>query len=261
MNHYDNFEDYVNDKKRIYASQSKMQYTLCNYDDPRGREFHDDTSATSYYFSESPLPGDGFFLKDNTGYASLKGEVSTLLFPEVSIRGGHNRINLLCAAACAYLYGADIPSVRERLARFSGIPHRMEFVASKNGTQYYNDSAATIPQAAIHALQSFSKPVHIICGGTDKECDFTGFAEALSSHHIYLLEGTATDIFIKELKEKSIPYSGPFNTLGKAFDKASRTAGNGDIVILSPGATSFGMFLNEFDRGNQYKDLVNNLDD
>ena len=259
MNHYSSVREYAEDKKRIFASQDKTRYTLCNFDDPWGREFFNETPGTPVYFSSSSMEQDGAFLEGETGYMLAGGSKTEILPSGLKIPGSHNRINLLSAAACGFLFGVDSKRLKEKLGEFSGIPHRMELVRTVNGIAYYNDSAATIPQAAAMAVSSFGKPVHIICGGTDKECDFKGFAEALRTHRIFLLEGTATDIIRHDLEKLGITYAGPFSSLKMAFDAAGKVMRIGDTLILSPGATSFGMFLNEFDRGNQFKELVNGL--
>ena len=261
MNHYSSFEDYADDKRRIFSSQSAEHFTFCNFNDSWGRSFYHETPATPLYFTDDTLPEEfaGAFMKNDCGYIRWANKEAYILPEQLSIPGLHNKTNLLCAAACAAVYGGDPHMIAESAGNFRGIPHRMEKVRSIEGVDYYNDSAATIPQAAAEALRSFCNPVHIICGGTDKQCDFTGFADALSGHEVYLLEGTATDILINDLQQKGIPYQGPFSSLKSAFDAARKNSRKGDTVLLSPGATSFGMFLNEFDRGNQFRDLVLNL--
>ena len=155
------------------------------------------------------------------------------------------------------LSGIEAEQIRKHLSKFSGIAHRMEFVSIKNGVSWYNDSAATIPQATAAALKGVEKPVRLIAGGTDKKLDFNGTIEAFAlAKEIYLLEGSATKRLTTLLDNKNIAYRGPFKNLESAVKDASKDSQSGEIVIFSPGATSFGMFNNEFDRGDQFRQIV-----
>ena len=148
--------------------------------------------------------------------------------------------------------------IRSGLSCFPGIPHRLEQVAVVDGVLYVNDSAATIPQATAAAVGSFTGPVRLIAGGTDKELDFTGLSEALGrTAGLYLLEGDATPRFQKAAQEADIAWKGPFDSLLSALETARNDSRKGDTILLSPGCASFGMFKNEFDRGDQFRELVN----
>jgi UDP-N-acetylmuramoylalanine--D-glutamate ligase len=125
---------------------------------------------------------------------------------------------------------------------------------------FYNDSAATIPQATVAAVKSFKNPVLLITGGTDKEIDFSVLEEIKNKpKKIFLLEGTGTDKIIPLFKRINQTFKGPYNSLKTALEDAVHNSKKGDIILLSPGCASFGMFKNEFDRGNQFKDMVNRL--
>ena len=139
------------------------------------------------------------------------------------------------------------------------VPHRKELVATIQGRTFINDSAATIPQAI--QLQSFqNNTTHLIAGGTDKNLNPQDFLAACSpATHIYLLEGSYTEKIIPLLDQDAILYHGPFNSLDKACQAAFEQSNPKDIIILSPGCASFGMFRHEFDRGNTFKDWVHTL--
>jgi UDP-N-acetylmuramoylalanine--D-glutamate ligase len=130
-------------------------------------------------------------------------------------------------------------------------------VRERNGVRFYNDSAATIPEATLEAVSAFSEPVHLIAGGTDKNIDFTLFAEiAARVRGLYLLEGNATAAIARAAASA---YGGPYASLEEAVTAAADAARPGEIVILSPGCASFGMFQNEFDRGRRFRDIVEGL--
>ena len=119
------------------------------------------------------------------------------------------------------------------------------------------DSAATIPEAVAAALGSFEAPVVLLTGGTDKNLDFTPLARVASrAKKILLLAGTGTDKLVPLLQERSIPFEGPFSDLTGLVQAARNAAQSGDVVLFSPGATSFGLFRNEFDRGDKFRAAV-----
>ena len=146
------------------------------------------------------------------------------------------------------------------MASFGGVPHRLEFVRSAHGVDYYNDSAATIAEAAEAAVAAFDKPVHLIAGGSDKGLPLQPFEEiARAVKSLHLLSGTATERITALLREGGGGCTDPHETLEGALHAASMAARAGDVVLLSPGCASFWMVRNEFDRGDQFRALVNGL--
>jgi UDP-N-acetylmuramoylalanine--D-glutamate ligase len=263
MNRYSSMEEYVADKRYIYAHQDRDSYTVCNRDDPWGLSFASETPASVLWYSGSPqgLPGAWLAagshprgLYSPTGSEADSEEIlpSTILVP-----GRHQRKNLLSAALACRAFGASSSKIREAMGDFPGVEHRLEFFAAKDGISWYNDSAATIPQAVAAALEAFTGRVVLITGGTDKNLDFEPVRHVYSkAAAIVLLAGSGTDKLITMLDDDGIDYYGPYDNLSMAVDKARTLARSGDTVVLSPGCTSFGMFLHEFDRGRKYKDIV-----
>ena len=138
----------------------------------------------------------------------------------------------------------------------------MELVKTRKGVRFYNDSTATIPEAMAAGMDSFDSPVRLIAGGNDKKLDYTGVIKAFrKAASLYLLKGTATDKICSLLTKEEIPFKGPYPSLEEAFQNAAEDALPGDAVLLSPGATSFGMFINEFDRGDSFRKLAERLED
>lgn len=264
QNRYRSMEEYVADKRLIYADQSGEDFTLCNFDDAYGREFARETGGQVRYFSASPLPPpmEGAWLAEGIGHVREGGETREVMASKVLLPGPHNRLNLLVAGLAALLLGASVESVREGLSSFRGIPHRLALIREWRGISFYNDSAATIPEATAAALRSLERPIILIAGGTDKNLDFAPLGEVAGlPKEILLLAGSATAKAVAALSAKGRAYRGPFSSLGEAFDAAIDLAAIGDAVLLSPGCASFEMFRNEFDRGSAFVRLVEELPD
>ncbi|MCL2481319.1 MAG: UDP-N-acetylmuramoyl-L-alanine--D-glutamate ligase [Spirochaetaceae bacterium] len=267
LNRYSSMEEYVADKKIIYQNQDKDDFTLCYYDDKWGNIFASETRARSFFFSANRISGekvggsdiiDGAWLEENgCGFIKHNGNKEIILLDKIKLGGKHNKLNLLAAGAALYLFGIKSGLISKSLSEFTGIAHRMEFLRKINGVNFYNDTTATIPEAVIAAAESFSSPVRLISGGTDKNLDFSVFDKLKGkTENIYLLAGTATDKMIPFLNKYGILWRGPFNSLEEATEAAFKESKNGDVIIMSPGCTSFGMFKNEFDRGDKFKEIV-----
>jgi UDP-N-acetylmuramoylalanine--D-glutamate ligase len=164
------------------------------------------------------------------------------------------------------LYGVPAGTVRDALARFPGVEHRLELFLTWNALRFYNDSAATIPHATVEAVRSVQGPVVLITGGTDKSIDFSPLAEVVHlPRAIILLSGTGTEKIRALLKSAHVSAEGPFDNLRDAVAEAMARAEEvrsglrsteSVSIIFSPGCTSFGMFLNEFDRGRKFKEIA-----
>ena len=259
QNMYKNFSDYVDDKKQIYKGQSTPDHAIF-LKDSYGEEFAREFPGTSHFYDFRKSEGVEIWQEDNRGIMEYNGVREELLPEILQIPGRYFRQNCLIAAASARFFGVEPPVIRNALREFSGVPHRMERVRSLRGVDYYNDTTATIPEALAAGVESFDCPVRLIAGGNDKKLEYDCTADAFSeASGIYLLKGTATDKMISLLEEKKISYKGPFASLSDALKAAAGDACEGDAVILSPGATSFGMFINEFDRGDQFRKLAKEL--
>ena len=270
--HQDKYPDmasYIADKKVLFASQRPGQFAVFNADDPWQSDFPESTTAEVHWYSRAALePGrPGAWLQNGVGLRREAGRTETILPARLSVPGEHNRLNLLAAALGARLFGLDPEPIVAALASFPGIEHRLELVAERDGVRIYNDSAATIPEAAVAALRALPAPVFLIAGGTDKNLDFRPLAEAAGrAAGIYLLEGSATHKIEQLFRAGGIAFEGPFpdlvQALARAWEAARRAAGSGSAgasLLFSPGCASFEMFLNEFDRGRKFKELTKAL--
>jgi UDP-N-acetylmuramoylalanine--D-glutamate ligase len=272
LDKYDGMEAYVNDKRLIYRDQDENDVTIAA-DDTWGRSFLSESRGRSVPYSTKPLdsPGGWFSDPQGPGLARLweipgkgkreeKGRVVEVVPAKPLIPGFHQKQNLLIAALSLLDLGLEADFIRESLGRFPGIEHRLEFFHESGGVKFYNDSAATIPEAAAAALGAFEKPPVLVTGGADKELDFTPLALAAEkAKALILLAGTGSEKLKTILDSGGVKYRGPFDSLDAAISAAGEAAVPGDAVVLSPGCASFGMFLNEFDRGNKWKEVVKRL--
>lgn len=199
---------------------------------------------------------------------------SDLLPPALQIAGVHMRRNAAMAARSAYHVGMSVDRIRKEAADFSGVPHRLERVGTRDGIVIVNDTAATIPEATLAAARSYNAPIVLIAGGSDKGLDLAPIVTAAGEvkHNggsVVLLAGTATDILLPLLRDAGVRPYGPEQSLADGFKRALalaterrdtqiRTLAPGEVIVmLSPGCASFGMFVNEFDRGEQFRALAN----
>lgn len=261
QDYYDSMEAYAADKALVFAGQRPDGWCLLSDDDGWSRAYRaPHVSRVVRFTAERALPPAGSVagFDRGAGVLRLDGGAPVALVPEqTTLVGRHMRVNLLYAGVAAHLFGIPADEVRRRTASFTGVAHRLEVVAVEHGVRYVNDSAATIAEAVVAALDSFDAPVHLIAGGSDKGLpldEFAGIAARAASLH--LLAGTATERIVRLLDEHGGSYAGPYDSLEAAFEAASSRARPGEVVLLSPGCASFGMFRNEFDRGNRFRVLV-----
>jgi len=266
LDRYASMEEYVDDKRNIYRGQDSKCVTVAG-DDSWGKSFLCETKARPLVYSRCELEKDinGGWLSGGKGYARLcdfngvSREITELVPQRLLVPGEHQKINMLAAALAAYGCGVKAEKILNALADFKGIEHRLEFFHEVNGIRFYNDSAATIPEAAAACIEALSpqKQLVLVTGGTDKNLDFTILAKtAVKAKDIILLAGSGSEKLKLLLGEAGISFNGPFDDLDKAVVCALEKAHKGCNVALSPGCASFGMFLNEFDRGRKWKEAI-----
>ncbi|MBI9105761.1 MAG: UDP-N-acetylmuramoyl-L-alanine--D-glutamate ligase [Spirochaetales bacterium] len=266
---YNSMADYAADKAVIFEAQTKDDILILNSDSDFTPAFAAAAPSSIFYVTVNGVNTNGASIaRDGSGIWTENGISTRILGAVNTLKGSHNRQNLLTAAALLYKYGIDSELIIKGLAEFPGIAHRLEFIREVRGLHWYNDSAATIPEAAAAAVESFNGLVHLITGGTDKNLDFGVLADAARrAESISLLAGTGSDKIMRLFNTGNIAYDGPFSSLEDAVSNVCRrsqsSAGTKAAVpqtaVLSPGCASFGMFKNEFDRGDKFKALVNSL--
>jgi UDP-N-acetylmuramoylalanine--D-glutamate ligase len=261
LNYYESREAYFSDKLVMSSFQKPGDCLVKNRDNPVHGMVSPQEGVRHHSFGLDPaFEGDGSYVEGHRILYRRAGHPVDLLDVEdISLPGIHNLYNVLAAATAAVAMGITPDEVREGVAGFSGLPHRMEHVSTRNGVRFMNDSAATTPDAAIQGILSLQGPVTLIAGGSDKGLDLRRFVQVIDERvsHLILLEGTGTRRLI-ELGSLGAPYT-LHDNLEDAVRNAVEMAEPGTTVLLSPGFASFGMFKNEFDRGDRFRQLVGHL--
>lgn len=241
LNRYASLTDYFEDKKIIFKYQKKDDFLVLNQENEAVKKMAVEAKSQVVWFQQADLPKNW----------SLR------------LAGKHNRSNASAAYQVGRILGLYSSWMAAVFETFSGVAYRLETVAEINAVKYVNDTASTIPEATIAALQSFTEPIVLIAGGADKKLDFTqlGREIALKTKAVVLLEGTATDQLDQAIRqaEGGKKLAGRFTNFKKAILAAKTAAQSGEIVLLSPGCASFGMFVNEYDRGEQFNQLVEEI--
>jgi UDP-N-acetylmuramoylalanine--D-glutamate ligase len=262
LNRYGSFEHYAMAKATIVRWQRGADVAVLNRDNATAAAFAAQGHGNVMWFSRSQ-PVNGVYLDGSAIVMDWNGRRATLCErSDIMVRGEHNLENVLAASAAAVAWGAPADAVRPGVRSFVGVEHRLELVRELDGVAYYNDTAATAPAATLAALRSFGRPVVLIAGGADKELDFAALGREIAARvdRIVLLEGTATaKLEAAIVAAGGKPASRHFTDLQSAVGEARRLARPGDVVLLSPGCASFGMFNNEFQRGDVFRQTVNEL--
>ncbi|MDR2480230.1 MAG: UDP-N-acetylmuramoyl-L-alanine--D-glutamate ligase [Treponema sp.] len=270
LDRYKTMDAYVADKRIIYQGQDENDFTIAG-NDTWGRNFHAESRGRPLVYSPAPLEADaeGGWLTgpDGPGLVRLRhatpglaaGRTVELVPAQLLIPGFHQKRNMLAAGLVLLGLGLEPDFIREGLGSFSGLKHRLELFHQTQGIEFYNDSAATIPESAAAAIDALGRdvPLTLVTGGTDKKLDFSPLVQAAPlANKIILLAGSGSEKLARLFDEAGIAYQGPFDSLDRAVYAALENAVPGSRVALSPGCASFGMFLNEFDRGDKWKAAV-----
>lgn len=258
-------EEYVFAKKNIVAHQNKNDFAVINYDYNDSKKFDLITKANIVYFSRKNEV-KGCYVKDNK--IVLKKDINRIEIGHTSkllLRGEHNWENVTAAVIASSCLGATIQSIRNVIFDFKGLEHRLELVATNNGVSYYNDSFSTNPQPTMAAIDSFTEPLVLILGGSDKGLDYDEMAK-----HIKKSGNVKAIILIGQIADKiydslvNADYKGKIinlkmTNMQEVVTLCKKEATSGDVVLLSPASASFGMFSDYKDRGNQFKNQINKL--
>jgi UDP-N-acetylmuramoylalanine--D-glutamate ligase len=253
------FAAYVDAKARIFENQQADDFAVLNADDPTCVELAGRTNAQVFWFSREHEVESGAFVRDGQVIFRRDALAQVVLaVSEIPLKGSHNLENILAAVCAGVLMGCVPEKIRRAIVNFKAVEHRLEFVATIGGVEYYNDSKATNVDATMKALQSFPSNIHLILGGKDKGSDYTLLNDLLRERvkSVYTIGAAAEKIQSHIKGATQIVSSG---TIESAVKQASATAQPGDIVLLAPACASFDQFQNYEHRGRVFKDLVGRL--
>lgn len=263
LNRHYTMEAYAGAKEKIAQNQTEEQICVLNYENEYTRAFGEKCTAKVVYFSSARALENGYFLQGEEICKATCGHVEVLL----NIHTGMNLVGLCnvenVMAAIAMAEGMQVPmkTILKVVKSFKAVEHRIEFVATKGGVDYYNDSKGTNPDAAIQGIRAMSKPTILIGGGYDKQNEYDEWIEAFGDKVKWLvLIGQTREKIAECARKHGFTDIKMADTFEECLELCTKLAQPGDAVLLSPACASWGMFPNYEVRGKIFKDYVNQLD-
>jgi UDP-N-acetylmuramoylalanine--D-glutamate ligase len=267
LDRHDTMEAYAAAKARILEFQTKDDVAVLGRDDQGAWNLRNQVRGKLYTFSLNALQEglNGTYLQD--GLLNVRdGNECLPLIPreKILLRGDHNVQNILAAVAIGYASGFSLDAMLDAVEEFRGVPHRLELVREWRGVRWYNDSIATAPERSMAAIRAFEEPIVLLLGGRDKDLPWEDLMRLVSERvdHVVLF-GEAAEKIQKTVE--SLGLGGEHFTvtrvagLQEAVRKAAEIAEAGDIVLLSPGGTSFDEFKDFAERGERFREWVREL--
>lgn len=262
LNTYEGMEDYAEAKANIFRHQHTTDLAIFNYDNPWTRRFGEEAVGETWFAS---IERGGSFKRDSSTRETF---IPFLFADDVPLVGKHNLENVLLATTTTRLLGVSGESIGASVRGFHGVAQRLEEVDMVNGVRFINDSTSTTPVAGRVGVEAFAgRPIVLVAGGNTKKLPLEDWPAAIvrNCRDVILLKGTGTEELLPALHQEaaklgaSDPVRGVFDNLTTALQTAVSLSRPGDILLFSPGFTSFGMFLHEFDRGDQFTAYVRSL--
>lgn len=258
LNRHKTMDVYIAMKERVFAKQTAADFCILNHGDEICRKMADKTAAKIFFFDSSETLAEGIYL-DGDAIEVRWGAINETLIhvDELQILGVHNYENVMAAAAMAICAGISLDAIRKVLKGFAGVAHRIEYVATVDGVDYYNDSKGTNVDASIRAVLAMKKPIVLIGGGYDKGSSFDEWTKLFPGRvkHLVLIGVTAPKVRASAEKFGFTAIS-DCETFEEAVDLCREKAEDGDCVLLSPACASWGMFDNYEQRGDMFKEQV-----
>jgi UDP-N-acetylmuramoylalanine--D-glutamate ligase len=251
------FAAYADAKARIFENQRAEDFAVLNADDPTCVEMATRTKAGVFWFSRKKEVKQGAYVREGQIlFRDSRGQREIMLLSEILLKGAHNVENVLAAVCVGALSGVEPGRIRKAVASFKAVEHRLEYVATVRGVEYYNDSKATNVDATIKALESFPANIHLILGGKDKGSDYSVLNDLLwqRAKRVYTIGAAAAKIE-SQIKAEIVHAE----TLENAIKRAAESAQPGDIVLLAPACASFDQFRSYEHRGKVFKEAVRAL--
>jgi UDP-N-acetylmuramoylalanine--D-glutamate ligase len=267
LERYRGMNDYINSKKRLFKNANLESTSILNADDPMvldcARDQHVQRGKLNYFTKRAGLEDQisktgGAVAHGREIRVYIRGEKEVYNTLRMKMKGKHSVENVMAAILAARPYGAKPDAIQKVVDEYPGLPHRLEFVKKRGGVEFYNDSKATNVHSVLRALEAFDEPVILIAGGKDKGIDFAPLIEPVQKKVKNL-------ILIGEAKERLNRTIGDFSetfiigTFDEAVLLAYQKSRSGDVILLSPGCSSYDMFKNFEERGNYFKELIQKL--
>lgn len=269
-NHLDRHHDmthYIAAKAHLLTHQSINDIAVMNRDDLNVRQLLPEVKGRMISFGITPPRDkqDGTFIKRDKIYLQASGQVAKIIKTnQINLRGTHNIYNVLAAIAIAAAASFSIQAIYEGIVNFNGVAHRLEFVREWEGSAWYNDSIATSPERVTAALKSFDEPIVLLAGGRDKDLPWKNLAKLIHQKVDHLvLFGESANLIQNALgvwEPNTRPYTVDLcSNLQQAVKQAAIQASPGDVVLLSPGGTSYDEFIDFEERGKRFIQWVKDL--
>jgi UDP-N-acetylmuramoylalanine--D-glutamate ligase len=269
-NHLDrhpSMEAYVEAKRHILDYQSFDDIAVLGYDNPTARALSGMANGYVRFFSREKMIGRGAFLKGDRILVLQNNEEEVCRVSDLQLRGDHNVLNVLAACALASALNVDVEPMAQVIREFKGVAHRLQLIREVHGVKYYDDSIATAPERLMAALNAYTEPIVLLAGGRDKHLPWEDAArlivervrELIVFGEMAELVQTAVEAQLSQADERILEKIQHVKTLDEAVDAAARVARSGEVVLLSPGGTSFDAFKDFEERGNKFQELVRGL--
>lgn len=247
LDYHGTYEHYMMTKKKIFNLHTGSDVAILNKSNQDSMEVSEDIISKKIYFNDTEN-----YYKDN--YIYLHGK-QYLNVNDICLKGLHNYENILAALLVLENFEIDKNIVIEFLKKFGGVAHRLEYVTTKDSVEYYNDSKSTNPTATITALKTFTKPIHLILGGLERNQDFNELNDYMQYvKRIYAIGGV-TDRVAEYAASLNIPCDKCY-VLTDALKKIKENVASGEVVLLSPGSSSQDQYVKFEDRGDEFKNIV-----
>ena len=262
LNRHHTMEAYIAAKENIAAAQTKDDICVLNYENKYTRQFGERCPARVVYFSSARELEDGYYLKGDKIFKSISGSGQELMdiHSDMRLVGLCNVENVMAAIAIAQGMGVPMDTILGVIREFRAVEHRIEFVATKAGVDYYNDSKGTNPDAAVQGIRAMNRPTILIGGGYDKNSEYDEWIESFEGKVKWMVLIGQTKEKIAECARKhgfeNIRFA---DTFEECLKLCTSLAESGDAVLLSPACASWGMFSNYEERGRLFKEYLNQL--
>lgn len=263
LNRHHTMEKYIEAKVNITKNQTPSDTCVLNYEDEILREVGKKVNTKVIYFSSERDLEEGIYLKGEEIYSRFDGKETKLCnVHELKLIGKHNYENVMAGIAIAMSMGVPMEYIHKAICSFEAVEHRIEYVATKRGVKYYNDSKGTNPDAAIKGIQSMTTPTMLIGGGYDKDSDYKEWIRAFDGKVKKLvLIGQTKEKIANAAKECGFTDCVFADSLEEAVAICTKEAKPGEAVLLSPACASWGMFKNYEQRGTNFKELVHKIEE